>query len=287
MSKTMLNSPVNMGFSASAISSVTEAGSGKSYPSLSNYKLCCAGSIFCAILLASGCTTLGPDFETPESTVTESWADSIDPAITTESEEHREWWKNFNDPVLDTLVQRAYEQNLTLQIAGLRVHEARAILGRASGRLYPQVQSAGGSISRVELSENAEPVSNLPPEVGSLVDTSFSNYRLNLDAAWELDFWGRFQRGVESADANLAATVATYDDFLVTLTGEVASSYVLLRTLEERLSFARKNVAIQERSLEIADVRFRNGLVSELDFQLARTLLGNTRSTIPILQTGI
>jgi outer membrane protein TolC len=138
-----------------------------------------------------------------------------------------------------------------------------------------------------ELSENAEPISNLPPAIGSLVDTSFERYALNLDAAWELDFWGRFRRGVESADANLAATIATYDDFLVTLTGEVATAYVLLRTLEERLAYARSNVAVQQRSYEIADVRFRNGLVTELDVQLARTLLGNTKATIPFIETGI
>ena len=92
---------------------------------------------------------------------------------------------------------------------------------------------------------------------------------------------------MESADANLAATIATYDDFLVTLTGEVATAYVLLRTLEERLAYASSNVAIQARSLEIAQVRFRNGLVTELDVQLARSLLGTTKATIPEIQIGI
>jgi NodT family efflux transporter outer membrane factor (OMF) lipoprotein len=139
----------------------------------------------------------------------------------------------------------------------------------------------------LQISENAEPVSNLPSVVSDLVDTDFNRYGTSLDAAWELDFWGRFRRGVESADANLAASLATYDDFLVTLTGEVAAAYILLRTLEERLAYAENNVAIQARSLEIAETRFRNGLVTELDVQLARALLGNTQSTIPELQRGI
>ncbi len=234
--------------------------------------------------LAAGCAVVGPDFERPEAPVSEAWIES---AVVAEPVEHREWWKNFEDPVLVSLIQTAYEQNLTLQIAGLRVHEARAILGLAAGNLYPQNQTLGASASTVKLSENAEPISNLPPAVSPLVDTSFNNYRLNLDAAWELDFWGRFRRGVESADASLAASIATYDDFLVTLTGDVATAYVLLRTLEERLTYAQSNVAIQQRSLEISDVRFRNGLVTELDVQLARALLGSTQATIPSLETGI
>jgi NodT family efflux transporter outer membrane factor (OMF) lipoprotein len=231
---------------------------------------------------------VGPDFEKPEAEVAASWSDAdVDQVVVTESVEHREWWKNFNDPVLDKLIQTAYEQNLTLQIAGLRVYEARAILGYASGTLYPQVQGANGSAANINISENADPIANLPPSVGSLVDTRFDRYAVGVDAAWELDFWGRFRRGLESADANLAATIATYDDFLVTLTGDVAITYVLLRTLEERMAFAQNNVAIQKRSLEIAEVRNRNGLVTELDVQLARSLLGNTQSTIPLLGTGI
>lgn len=232
---------------------------------------------------------VGPDFQKPEAAIPEKWSgvDDKEGVVDEERVEHREWWKNFNDPTLDTLIQMAYEQNLPLQIAGLRVYEARAVLGVAASTLYPQSQRATASAGAVQLSENADPIANLPPAVGSLVDTSFSNYRLGLDAAWELDFWGRFRRGVESADAHLAATVTTYEDVLVTLTGEVATAYILLRTLEERLAYAESNVAIQQRSYEIASVRQRNGLVTELDVQLARTLLGNTKATIPVIRTGI
>lgn len=240
-------------------------------------------------LLVSGCAMVGPDFQKPEAEVPEKWSSVSDEEgiVRSETADHREWWKNFNDPILDTLIQMAYEQSLTLQIAALRVYEARAILGVAASTLYPQSQRATASAGSVRLSENAEPIANLPPAVGSLVDTSFSNYRLGLDAAWELDFWGRFRRGVESADANLAATVATYEDVLITLTGEVATAYILLRTLEERLTYAESNVALQQRSYEIASVRQRNGLVTELDVQLARTLLGSTRATIPVIKSGI
>lgn len=274
------------------IAAPSSSGRGTPYSALIR-RLICGNShiltigVVLAAMLMSGCAKVGPNFQKPGAAVSESWLDGENQAVKTDSVDYREWWKNFNDPTLDTLIEKAYEQNLPLQIAGLHVYEARAILGVAAGSLYPQVQSAQGSLETVRLSENAEPVSNLPPAVGSLVDTSFNNYRLGLDAAWELDFWGRFRRGLESADANFAATIASYDNILVTLTGEVAIAYILLRTLEERLIYTNSNVAIQKRSLEIAGVRFRNGLVTELDVQLARSLLGLTASVVPDLQAAI
>lgn len=238
-------------------------------------------------VLASGCVTVGPDFQTPESDVAADWLESGDGRLSTGPGNYSDWWQSFNDPILTSLIQQASEQNKTLEIAGLRVFEARAILGVAAGTLYPQLQQVGASVGRVEISDNADPVSNLPDSVRQGIDTSFGNYRLGFDAVWELDFWGRFSRTVESADANLAATIATYDDVLVTLTGEVAGAYILLRTLEERLAVAESNVVIQQRSFEISETRNRNQLTTELDPQIARAFLRDTQSTIPQLKAAI
>lgn len=142
--------------------------------------------------LVGGCETVGPDFETPESDVAEDWLETEDQRISSRAGDYDEWWKSFNDPVLESLIQQAAEQNKTLQIAGLRVFEARAILGIAAGSSYPQVQLAAGSVGRVELSENADPIANLPSPIRQSIDTSFGNYRLGFDAAWKLDFWGRY-----------------------------------------------------------------------------------------------
>ncbi len=243
--------------------------------------------IVVSALLVSGCITVGPDFETPESLVADEWLEAADERVKADPAETLAWWKTFDDPILESLIQQAYERNPTLQIAGLRVYESRAILGIAVGALYPQVQQAGATAGAVELSENAEPISNLPGPVRDGVDTTLGNYRLGFDAAWEVDFWGRFRRTVESADAHMAATIASYDDVLVTLTGEVAAAYVLLRTLEERLAVAEANVALQERSLEISEVRSRNQLTTELDPALARALLRDTQSQIPALRAAI
>ena len=229
-------------------------------------------------LLASGCTLVGPDFNKPEAPVAESWIDDESAGIQHQEEDLSDWWQAFNDPVLDGLIKRAYEENLTLQIAGLRVLEARARLGLATGNLYPQTQQATAGYSKTQLSRNS-------PNLSPGMDRVYDQASIGFDAAWELDFWGRFRRGVESADAELMADIASYDDVLVTLTAEVARTYTLIRTLEERINLAEDNVQIQSESLRIATVLFNNGAVTELDVQQATSLLRSTQAFIPKLQS--
>ena len=185
----------------------------------------------------------------------------------------------FNDPVLNSLVENAYQQNLPLQIAGIRILEARAQLGVVVGNLYPQQQQGRGGAEYSQLSENA------PNSLGA--DDSFWQYNAGFDVAWEVDVWGKYRRAIESGVANLETSIASYDDFLVSLTAEVARTYVLLRTFEERLEIARQNVEIQERSLEIAEIRFKAGAVTELDVVQAKSLLRDTQATIPRFEASI
>ena len=236
-------------------------------------------SILSAALL-SACTTLGPDFEKPEAEVSPVWNEAEDKQISTETAENKTWWLVFEDPVLNDLVSIAYQQNLSLQISGLRILEARAQLGIAVGNQYPQQQQARGDAIYIDQTKNQGFI--LPGG-----DTTFWNYSLDFDAAWELDFWGKFRRGVQSADAGFLASIADYDDALVTLTAEVARAYATMRTFEERLKISLENVAIQERSVEIAEARFRFGATTELDTQQAQTLLFSTLATVPDLQASI
>ena len=246
-----------------------------------SYKVITASSICAvAISVASGCTTLGPDFSKPAVAEPDGWTGSQDKVISSAPLEHSQWWKVFDDPVLDKLIETAYSQNLPLQIAGLRILEARAQLGIATGNLYPQVQQASGSVTAVQLSENS-------PNYNPQAEDSFMDYQAGFDAAWELDFWGRFRRGIEAADANLAASIADYDNALVSLTAEVARVYVTIRTLEERLAIARANIELQRESLRIATVRFKNGATTELDVQQALTNLSETQATVPAIKRAL
>lgn len=235
-----------------------------------------------SLFLPISCTTLGPDFKTPDAQVSKEWTDTKESAVSNESMDHRQWWQVFNDPILNSLIDNAAQQNLSLQIAGLRILEARAVLGIAIGQQYPQSQQLSGGHTFSKYSKNLPPQSNI-----SGIDTRSSTSDIGFSAAWELDFWGKFRRGVESADADLSATLASYDDLLVMLTAEVATTYMVIQTIEQRLAYARSNVILQQRGLDIATAQFEGGRTTELDVQQARSLLLNTKALIPELEIGL
>ena len=223
-----------------------------------------------------GCTTVGPDFESPEPEVAPDWQQT---GFTGGAEAQAAWWQTFSDPVLDALVEAAYKENYSLEIAGLRVLEARAQLGIAVGSQFPQLQQARGGATYVAASKNTANTAG--------GDLRYWEYDVGADLAWEIDFWGRFRRGIESADANLLASVAAYDDAIVLLTAQVASTYIFLRESEEQLRVAHENVKIQQRSVEITEVRFREGDVDQLDVEQAKAQLYSTQATIPSLEIAI
>lgn len=227
-----------------------------------------------AVTLAlSGCM-VGPDYTTPSSDVNEAW-DA--PAGWSEMPTETEllWWERFDDPTLSALVRRAYEHNLDARIAGLRVIEARAARGIAVGRFFPQTQQLVGGIAQNRLGANDAAISG---------DRSFATDAVGLEAAWELDFWGKFRRGIESADAEVQLSVADYDNVLITLAADVASTYIQIRSAEERLQVARANAVLQAETLELTETRFRVGAISELDVATARATLAGTEAQIPELE---
>lgn len=237
---------------------------------------------FFVTLFFEGCAMVGPDFKKQKADLPERWSttDNLEPPGQTKGMENlADWWTAFNDPVLNSLIEKALNQNLSLQIAGLRILEARAELGFASGSLYPQQQRLKAGMTRVKSSKNAANTMQ--------IDLDYSDYDGGFDAVWELDFWGRFRRAIEAADANLQASIADYDDVMVTLTAEVARTYILIRTLEERIILAKENAKIQQQSLQIAQEKFNGGIVTELDVQQAMALLRDTQARIPRLETQL
>ena len=227
-------------------------------------------------LVVSGCE-VGPDFATPSAPVADKYLESGNASVQSDRQEYREWWTVFHDPTLDRLIKIAYDQNLTLLAAGTRVLEARAQLGVAIGDFYPQLQEGNGSLDFVH-SGKANSTANPAFPTGN-----FWRASLGVQIAWELDFWGKFRRGVESADAAYLASIASYDDVLVTLLGDVATTYIGIRTLQAQIEIARENVARQQKALEIAERRFKGGVVTGLDVYQAQNVLGATEATIPQL----
>jgi len=223
-----------------------------------------------AILMA-GCTMLGPDYTQPETEVASNWLDIKDPRVTSEPAVEAKWWQQaFQDPDLDVLVETALAQNLPLRSAGLRVLQAQQQLAIAIGSQYPQEQQITGAASRQKADA-----------------TTFNNYNIGFNLGWELDFWGRFRRQVESASAVLDASVANYDAVLISLVTRVAQNYILIRTFQKRVKVVKTNIGLQEESLRVARAKLNAGETSELDADQAETLLNNTRASLSSLEISL
>ncbi|TWT37777.1 Toluene efflux pump outer membrane protein TtgF precursor [Posidoniimonas corsicana] len=237
-----------------------------------------------AVSMAVGCTSprqwvangfkVGPNYCQPGVEVAEDWIDAEDKRVLKAPAELEGWWGVFNDPVLNELVAEAYRQNLTLREAGARISEARALRAIVVGNFFPQQQDFSASYSH-----------NL--STGSGFDRHFSVWRGSFSLAWEIDFWGRYRRAIEAADADLDATVFDYGDVVVTLVADVAATYVDIRTLQARLTLVRRNVENQRNTYDLAVTRFEGGETSELDVQQAKSSLAQTEAFVPQLETAL
>ena len=225
-------------------------------------------------LIAAGCTMVGPDYQIPTAPVQPNWLEYKDPLLDATSPVAPEWWKtSFKDPILDQLIEIALAENLSLRSAGLRVLQARQQLAIAIGNQYPQQQQFSGAVEPKKISNNA--TDNIP-----LLDDAFLLYNLGFNLAWEADVWGRFRRQIESASAALDASVASYDGVMVSLIAQVAQTYLLIRTTEQRLAVAQKNLGYQQDSVDITTAKFESGQVSALDVEQAQTLLHSTETEV-------
>ncbi len=247
--------------------------------------------------LMSGCMTsckeyfqngfkVGPNYCKPAAPVAEHWIDYADARVISQPQNNWAWWSTFNDPILNELIQTASQQNLTLRQAGFRVMEARALDAYARGNLFPQSQTGFGGYQRNLLSEQ---VGFTGGGGGGLpgISREFSVWTLGTQFQWELDFWGQFRRSIEAADAQLDASIEDYDDVLVILIADVASAYVDVRTLEQRLRYARQNVESQSGSLRLAEDKQQAGVSSQLDVSQAVTNVSQTEATIPQFEADL
>ncbi len=219
---------------------------------------------------------IGPNHCPPPAPTAEMWVEQDADHVVPAPPEDFAWWTVFNDPVLCGLIDRAYEENLDLAAAVTRIMEARARRGIAVGNLFPQSQTALATYAHGQISRN----------LGLPVPASFNVWADGFNASWELDLWGRLRRNIEASNANLDAAVEGYGNSLVVLLSEVATNYVQLRTFEQRLIYARENVDIQTKSLELVQVRFDLGTASELDLRQAKASLAQTQATIPPLEAS-
>ena len=231
----------------------------------------------CSMLLIVGCA-VGPNYRPPKVSVPESWGESQKNAAFNHADPIVQWWKTFNDPVLDSLITHAVESNLDLRVAEARIREARFQSGVVSSELWPSVETSA-SYSR---SRRSQGISIIPPKAR----LKRNLYQAGFDASWEIDLFGGKRRAIEAARADIDAAVENRRDVLVTLLAEVARNYIEVRGLQRRLEIVRNNVRVQQETIDITRARFEAGLSSEMDAVQAEALLATTQSQIPTLESS-
>lgn len=182
------------------------------------------------------------------------------------------WWSGFGDPTLTKLLNAASSQNLSLQIAALRIYQARSQLGVADATLLPVV-TLGGTAAQ----------NNQPTLLSQTLNMSSisSVQNMMVSANWEIDFWGKYRRGIESATATYMSAAATYAAADVSLAADVANTYINIRFYEQLIDVARTNLALQAESLRIAGARFKYGSTSLLDLSQAQSQYEQTKAQVP------
>jgi len=241
----------------------------------------------------SGCThfkgwlhngfKVGPNYAPPATSVADQWIDYNGRHVICDCEDDSHWWTVFGDPQLDMLIDTAHKQNLSLREAGMRVLEARARRCFAIGSILPQDQRLTTSFQRINVNIDGNTIGVIPDNF------RFDLWQLGGKFGWELDIWGKFRRMIESADAELEASVEDYDDMLVCLLAETATAYVDIRTLQHRIELAEKNVRLQEETVRIVKAKVDLGAaeVTPADLTQTESLLSETRASIPVLQAQL
>ncbi|MGD0886395.1 MAG: efflux transporter outer membrane subunit [Thermodesulfovibrionales bacterium] len=231
------------------------------------------------LILSSGCM-VGPNYKPPQSTAPPEWvgvtkaAPSQPSVATAQPADLTQWWRQFNDPTLNELVEEAMKANLDLQVAESRLRQARAMRGVVAGGLWPSV-TASGSYQRF-LQQNAA-----QNELGEQ-----NLYQAGLDALWELDIFGGQHRNVESADANIQAAIENIHDVQVTLIAEVALNYIQLRGYQQEIVVAQKNLKAQQDTANITRKQLNVGFENALDVANADANVATTESQIPVFETS-
>jgi NodT family efflux transporter outer membrane factor (OMF) lipoprotein len=237
-------------------------------------------------LVAAGALTgckVGPDYEPPKAQAPEQWSEPLAGGESARAASLAEWWRGFNDPELDTLIERALRSNLDLRIADARLREARAGLGLQEAGQGPQANVSGAASRQKESANQPLIGSALPPGTPLTSDV----FQTGFDASWELDLFGGQRRAVEAAQAELAAAGFGRADAQVTLAAEVARNYTAARSYQQRLAIARRNIDAQRDVVVLAKDRYAHGFTSGLEPEQAATVLAQTEAQVPALESGL
>src|SRR5215469_10500177 len=225
---------------------------------------------------------VGPNYKRLQAAVPTQWTVAPTRGTETKSPETDEWWASFQDPELNSLVERSASRNLDLKLALERVQEARAARGVARSGYFPSIDgAASGTRNRQRAIER------VGPQNGPVIaPVEFNNFQGGLSASWELDVFGGVRRSVQAATADATAAEENRRDVLVILFGDVGRVYAQLRGFQRRLEIANKNIKTQQDTLDLTSARAKAGLATELDVSRAAAQLESTKAVVPTLVSG-
>ncbi|UXH42068.1 efflux transporter outer membrane subunit [Pseudomonas promysalinigenes] len=225
------------------------------------------------LALALAACAVGPDYKTPDTEPARLDNSNLQATALDRSRFERLWWKQFDDPVLNQLVQASLQGNRDLRVAFARFKSARAIRDDAANDQLPVVTSRASS----EIGKG-----QIPGQTDQRVNSE--RYDLGLDMAWELDLFGRIQRQIEASEAQAAAAQADLQQLQVSLIAELVDAYGQLRGAQLRESIAQANLKTQQQSRTITVTLRDAGVGNELDVVRADARLAGVQATIPQLQ---
>ncbi|MVW72598.1 efflux transporter outer membrane subunit [Bordetella sp. 15P40C-2] len=250
-------------------------------------------TISVATLTLAGCT-VGPNFTKPTTQAPDDWTswrsvdDSLRVTPASDAALPPKWWRAFEDPVLDRLLQRAFEASPDLMTAALRFAQARAQRDTTAAQRGPDL-SANGGVTRQRQSEYGAGTRLIDAvagganrdEVVKLLSEPFTLYQAGFDASWELDLWGRVRRSVEAADADVAQQAALLDMARLSLASDVARAYFGLRTAQRQISLTREDIAALQERLSLLEAYVRGGTMNHLNLQQQRAEVSMLKAQLP------
>jgi outer membrane protein, multidrug efflux system len=231
---------------------------------------------------AAGCA-VGPDYHSAPNTAPAAWSSPVVEGLDDKASPPQSWWASFNDTELDSLIQRAAQSNLDLRVAEARLRQARAIRGGSAADFAPAVE-ASASAARARQSKNQPSFGALP--LPPNFPFEYSVYQVGFDASWEIDLFGGKRRALEAATADWQGAIEARNDAMVSLSAEVARTYIELRGTQRRLDIARRNLDLQREELDLTRARLQGGMATDLDVSRTAALLAVVVAAIPPLETA-
>ena len=233
-----------------------------------------------ALFTLIGCDAVGPDYEAPLADLPDAYAWATQ-AQQQPPGEPQHWWRQFDDPTLNLLVELAIVENYDVRIAMSRIAQYRAQLGIARSQLYPDI----GAMSSYARSRTPEEDFSVPGF--TLGGEPVSTWRMGVGGSWELDLFGKVARSVESAEGQLGGVIDDWRWTIVTMRADVATGYIGIRTLQARIGIALQGVQVQEQIVELLQRQVHAGTATKTDLYSAQAKLGEVRATLPSLQSSL